>query len=71
MTDPITQDIATKDMHATSEPALDAITAKITGTEEHAIATKDMHATSEPALAAIAEKVTGQDGEKHDVKPVD
>ncbi|MER8234758.1 hypothetical protein ACIRQY_19215 [Streptomyces sp. NPDC101490] len=70
MTDPIKQDpiIATKDMHATSEPAIDAITEKITGPDEHAIVTKDMHATSEPALDAIAEKVTGP--ADHAVKPL-
>ncbi|MET8504744.1 hypothetical protein ACF09L_19655 [Streptomyces sp. NPDC014779] len=43
-------DITTKDMHATSEPAIDAITAKVTGAAagEELITTQDMHATSEP-----------------------
>ncbi|MFE6103669.1 hypothetical protein ACFVQ4_27400 [Streptomyces laurentii] len=41
--------IVTKDMHATSEPAVDAITAKVVGKGEPAITTMDMHATTEPA----------------------
>ncbi|MFJ3903194.1 hypothetical protein [Streptomyces sp. NPDC090025] len=48
-------EITTKDMHATSEPAIDAITAKVTGAgagaaveAEQQLITKDMHATSEP-----------------------
>ncbi|CAM5492181.1 hypothetical protein STANM337S_03529 [Streptomyces tanashiensis] len=61
MTDPIKQDpiIKPMDMHATSEPALDAITDKITGGHGESISTKDMHATSEPALDAITDKITG------------
>ncbi|MFF0560966.1 hypothetical protein ACH4ZU_32910 [Streptomyces sp. NPDC020472] len=60
MTDPIKQDpiIKPMDMHATSEPALDAITEKITGGHDEGIVTKDMHATSGPA-DAIADKVLG------------
>ncbi|MFJ9829223.1 hypothetical protein ACIRSU_33325 [Streptomyces sp. NPDC101160] len=43
------EEITTKDMHATSEPAIDAITAKVVGgASEELITTKDMHATSEP-----------------------
>ncbi|MEU6932366.1 hypothetical protein [Streptomyces sp. NPDC046385] len=42
-------EIVTKDMHATSEPAVDAITAKVTGKGTADITTMDMHATSEPA----------------------
>ncbi|WP_435969540.1 hypothetical protein [Streptomyces sp. Qhu_M48] len=73
MTDPIKQDpiITTKDMHATSEPALDSITAKIKGTGEASVTTKDMHATSEPAIDAITAKVTDADLANHPVKPVD
>ncbi|MFF0437335.1 hypothetical protein ACFYU9_34565 [Streptomyces sp. NPDC004327] len=44
-----TEEITTKDMHATSEPAVDAITKKVVGAgagEE--LITTDMHATSEP-----------------------
>ncbi|RSS39020.1 hypothetical protein [Streptomyces sp. WAC08241] len=69
MTDPIKQDpiITTKDMHATSEPAVGAITAKITGPADETVTTKDMHATSEPAIGAITEKVTGD--EEHVAKP--
>ncbi|GAA2796205.1 hypothetical protein [Streptomyces showdoensis] len=44
-------EITTKDMHATSEPAIDAITAKVTGKGD--ITTMDMHATSEPAKPTI------------------
>ncbi|MFC8505684.1 hypothetical protein ACFU3J_01480 [Streptomyces sp. NPDC057411] len=44
--------ITTKDMHATSEPAIDAITAKVTGKKDE-ITTLDMHATSEPAKPTI------------------
>ncbi|MFI8521383.1 hypothetical protein ACIGEZ_26705 [Streptomyces sp. NPDC085481] len=42
-----TEGITTKDMHATSEPAVDAITAKVTGKGEELV-TQDMHATTEP-----------------------
>ncbi|MEU8761167.1 hypothetical protein [Streptomyces sp. NPDC048659] len=45
--------IVTKDMHATSEPAVDAITAKVTARPEGEITTMDMHATSEPAKPAL------------------
>ncbi|MFF4173704.1 hypothetical protein [Streptomyces sp. NPDC001744] len=71
MTDPIQQDplITTKDMHATSEPAIGAITAKITAPAGETLVTKDMHATSEPAVGAITEKVTGD--EVHTARPVD
>ncbi|MFG3349584.1 hypothetical protein ACGF1Z_31560 [Streptomyces sp. NPDC048018] len=41
-------EITTKDMHATSEPAIDAITKKVKGTGAGEITTMDMHATSEP-----------------------
>ncbi|MGW0122341.1 hypothetical protein [Streptomyces sp. NPDC003327] len=70
MTDPIKQDpiIKPMDMHATSEPAVDAITAKITGKGDETITTKDMHATSEPAVDAITAKITGTD-DSHVVKP--
>ncbi|MFC9734679.1 hypothetical protein ACFWGM_17600 [Streptomyces roseolus] len=62
MTDPLKQDPIIKplDMHATSTPAVDAITEKITGSAEADITTKDMHATSEPAVDAITEKVVGE-----------
>ena len=52
MTDPIKQDpiIKPMDMHATSEPALDAITDKVIGGQGESIVTKDMHATTEPAM---------------------
>ncbi|WP_282693020.1 hypothetical protein [Streptomyces sp. CC208A] len=62
MTDPLKQDpiIKPMDMHATSTPAVDAITDKITGSGEADITTKDMHATSEPAVDAITEKVVGE-----------
>ncbi|MER8046120.1 hypothetical protein [Streptomyces sp. NPDC094032] len=46
--------IVSKNLHATSEPAIDAITAKITGAGAGGDATTDnLHATSEPAKPAL------------------
>ncbi|MFE5514213.1 hypothetical protein ACFQ9J_27140 [Streptomyces sp. NPDC056529] len=69
MTEPIKQDpiITTKDMHATSEPAVGSITAKITGSADAGVTTKDMHATSEPAVESITAKITGD--AEHVAKP--